>query len=95
MLPTKVRAKCFFLLKRMKEEGPNLGEPFTKKIAGTSGLFEIRAKGVEGYGRVFYCACRQKRIVVLHSFLKKSQKIPKKELAAALMKYRILTDEET
>ena len=53
MLPTAIRAKCFYLLERMKVDGPNLGEPFTKKIAGTGSLFEIRAKALEGLADVF------------------------------------------
>ncbi len=88
MLPTAIRAKCFYLLERMKVDGPNLGEPFTKKIAGTGSLFEIRAKALEGIGRCIYCVCVQKRIVILHSFVKKTQKTPAKNLEIALKRYK-------
>ena len=47
------------------------------------GLFEIRAKGKEGIGRSFYCTLKGKEIVILHSFIKKSQKTPKRELDLA------------
>ena len=47
------------------------------------GLFEIRAKGKEGIGRSFYCTLKEKEIVILHSFIKKSQKTPKRELDLA------------
>lgn len=47
------------------------------------GLFEIRAKSREGIGRAFYCALVGRRIVILHEFIKKSQKTPKRELRIA------------
>ncbi|MDH4084867.1 MAG: type II toxin-antitoxin system RelE/ParE family toxin [Nitrospira sp.] len=42
-------------------------------------LFELRLKGVEGIARVFFCALVGKRIVMLHSFVKKSDKTPRRE----------------
>ncbi len=61
--------------------GPNLGMPFTRAMG--KGLFEIRAKGKEGIGRAFFCTIVDRRIVILHTFIKKSQKTPKKELEIA------------
>jgi phage-related protein len=48
-----------------------------------AGLFELRAKGKEGIGRVFYCTQVGQTIVVLHSFVKKTQKTPDNELLIA------------
>ena len=53
----------------------------TKSIG--NGLFEIRLKGMEGIARVFYCTLVGKNIVMLHSFIKKTDKIPAKELKIA------------
>jgi phage-related protein len=39
-------------------------------------LFELRLKGAEGIARVFYCTLVGKQIVMLHCFVKKSQKTP-------------------
>ena len=61
--------------------GPNLGEPHSKAFG--NGLFELRLKGAEGIARVFYCTQIGRRIVMLHSFLKKSTKTPKRELETA------------
>ena len=47
------------------------------------GLFEIRAKGKEGIGRSFFCMVKGKEVIILHSFIKKSQKTPAKELNLA------------
>jgi len=44
-----------------------------------NGLFELRLKGQEGIARVFYCTLVGKRIVMLHSFVKKTPKTPPKE----------------
>jgi len=46
-------------------------------------LFELRLKAVEGMARVFFCAVVGRRIVVLHSFVKKSEKTPKREIGIA------------
>lgn len=80
-LPKSLIARYFHLAERMETYGPNLGEPHTKAIG--DGLFELRLKGVEGIARVFYCTQVGKRIVMLHSFVKKSQKTPRNELKVA------------
>jgi len=62
--------------------GPNLGEPHTKAIR--DGWFERRLKGSKGIVSVFYCTLVGKRIVMLHSFTKKSDRIPARELETAM-----------
>ncbi|WP_246464529.1 type II toxin-antitoxin system RelE/ParE family toxin [Undibacterium seohonense] len=47
------------------------------------GLFELRPKGREGIGRVLYCYLVGQKIVMLHSFVKKTQETPKRELNIA------------
>lgn len=80
-LPETLRASYFGLTDRMEQFGANLGEPHTKALG--DGLFELRLKGKEGIARVFYCTRIGKRIVMLHCFVKKTQKIPQKELQIA------------
>ena len=65
----------------MEQYGPNLGEPYTKCIGG--GLFEMRLKGAEGIARVFYCSIVDRKVVMLHCFVKKSQQTPLNELEVA------------
>jgi phage-related protein len=48
-----------------------------------NGLFEIRAKSQEGIGRSLFCMLKGKEIIILNSFVKKTQKTPKKELELA------------
>lgn len=65
----------------MLEFGANLGMPHTRPIE--NGLFELRVKSKEGIARVFYCTKMGNKIVVLHIFVKKTQKTPQKELKLA------------
>jgi len=74
--------KLLHILELMENFGVNLGEPFTKPLG--KGLFEIRVKSNEGIGRSIYCYKKGNTIVILHSFIKKTQKTPKKELEIAL-----------
>ena len=76
-LPKTLLARYFNLTDRMEIYGANLGEPHTKPFG--DGLFELRLKGAEGLARVFYCTQAGRRIVMLHSFVKKSQKTSPKE----------------
>ncbi len=80
-LPNTLAARYIVLTRRMLAVGPNLGEPHTKSMG--SGLFELRLKGAEGIARVFYCALIGRRIVILHSFVKKTERTPKRELELA------------
>lgn len=59
----------------------------TQKVFG-DGLFELRLKAQEGIGRVFYCTLIGKRIVILHSFVKKTQKTPTNELNIATLRLK-------
>jgi phage-related protein len=47
------------------------------------GLFEVRARGTEGIGRAFFCCFSGRRVVILHGFIKKTQKTPLKEVQIA------------
>ena len=80
-LPDTLAARYVVLTRRMIALGPNLGEPLTKAFG--DGLFELRLKGAEGIARVFFCTLVGKRIVMLHSFIKKSDRTPLRERAVA------------
>jgi phage-related protein len=80
-LPDTLAARYVVLTRRMLALGPNLGEPHTKAFG--DGLFELRLKGAEGIARVFFCTLVGKRIVMLHSFIKKSDRTPLREIDVA------------
>ena len=80
-LPDTLAARYIVLTRRMIALGPNIGEPHTKAFG--EGLFELRLKGAEGIARVFFCTLAGKRIVMLHSFIKKSDRTPAREREVA------------
>ena len=80
-LPDTLAARYIVLTRRMVALGPNLGEPHTKAFG--QGLFELRLIGAEGVARVFFCNLVGRRIVMLHSFIKKSAKTPPRERRTA------------
>ena len=87
-LPVTLQARYIGLTSRMIEYGPNLGLPHTNAFGG--GLFELRIKGVEGIARVFFCTMVRQEIVMLHSFIKKTQKTPERELKVAKLRMKEL-----
>ena len=93
VLPDTLAARYVVLTRRMLAVGPNLGEPHTKAMG--QGLFELRLKGAEGIARVFYCTLIGRRIVMLHSFVKKSQRTPSHELAVAMTRLKEVKHENT
>ena len=80
-LPPGYVARFIRYAERMEIFGPDLGMPHTRAMGG--GLFELRIKAAEGIARVFYCTVVDRRIVVLHQFVKKTDKTPSKELEIA------------
>ena len=92
-MPDGLLARYLRLTDLMMEFGPNLGLPHTKSLE--KGLFELRIKGKEGIARVFYCTSIGKRIVMLHSYIKKSNKTPKKELKIARKRRKEVMNNET
>lgn len=67
--------------------------PFTRSMG--QGLFEIRAKGKEGIGRAFFCAFIENEILILHEFIKKTQKTPKKDLEIARQRLKDVKNDRT
>jgi phage-related protein len=77
---------------RIEIYGPDLGMPHTRAMG--EGLFELRLKAGEGIARVFYCTLVGRRIVMLHQFVKKSEKTPLRELAVARKRMKEMKDAE-
>ena len=80
-LPKGIRADLLRLYDLLTIYGANLRLPHSRAMG--NGLFELRPKGKEGIGRVFYCTQVGWQIVMLHSFIKKTQETLEHELAIA------------
>jgi phage-related protein len=91
LFPKTILAKLLHIFELIEDLGPQLGEPYTKSLK--NGLFEIRAKGKEGIGRSIYCYQKDNKIIILHSFIKKTNKTPKKELEIALKRKKEVDNE--
>ena len=80
-LPAGFVARFLRYAERMEVYGPDLGMPHTRAMG--HGLFELRLKAPEGIARVFYCTVIDRRIVILHQYIKKSEKTPRREIEIA------------
>jgi phage-related protein len=90
-LPVGIRAYYARITETMRQYGPNLGMPYTRAMADE--LFEIRARGKEGVARIFYCTVVRGKIMILHGFVKKTDKTPRRELVTARRRLREVQDE--
>lgn len=91
-LPAGFLARFLRYAERMEIFGPDLGMPHTRAMG--QGLFELRLKAGEGIARVFYCTLVGRQIVMLHQFIKKSDKAPLKELEIARRRMKEIKDVE-
>ena len=54
-------------------------------VYGQPGAWAFRnsTRGKEGIGRAFFCTLVERKILILHAYIKKSQKTPARELEVA------------
>lgn len=81
-LDSKAAAKTIRVIELLSEFGPYLRMPFTKKIGDR--LWELRIEGKVSL-RILYTKIGS-RYFLIHGFVKKTNKIPNKELKIALAK---------
>ena len=89
--PAGILADYKRIIELMKDEGPNLPMPMCKPLG--KGLYEVRPKGKEGIARIFYCAVKDKKIYMLHCFIKKTRKTPNKEIDKARKRLEVIKNE--
>ena len=68
-----------------------IGMPLIRKLE--KGLWEVRTTLEDGIARVMFTV-QDTRMILLHGFIKKSQKTPKNELDTARKRSKRLEDEE-
>lgn len=86
-LPVDMRAKLARRLEIIEQVGPfELREPHVKSLGNK--LMEIRLGGKDGISRVIYVARTGREVVLLHAFIKKTQKTPETALACALRRLK-------
>ena len=86
-LPADLRAKFLHIAEMREAFGPfQVREPYVKPLGNK--LFEMRMKGKNGLARAIYMPATGQRLVVLHAFVKKSQKTPRSAMRTALERSR-------
>ena len=88
--PSGILADYARIVELLMEFGPQLRMPHSRPLG--SGLFELRPRSAEGIGRVFYCFMEQRRIVILHAFVKKTEETPERELKLARKRMKEVKD---
>jgi len=85
-LTPQQQTKILRVIFAIKEYGIEAAIPHVKKILNLP-LWEIRILGKDNI-RVFYVVPYKNTVLVLHGFIKKTQKTPNKEIKIALSRYR-------
>lgn len=80
-LPRKHKAKAIWELEILSLKGIDLQEPYTKHI--TDELWELRIKFNSNISRIFYFVASREKIVLLHGFIKKTNKTPPVQIKIA------------
>lgn len=85
-----MRAKALNALDKLETLGSELRFPHTRAMG--NGLFELRA-GNKDISRTFFAFAMGKKIYILRTFVKKTQKTPPSEIELALKRLGEITDE--
>lgn len=80
-LDKETQDKFIYKKELLEMFGPQLRDPHTDDIG--DGIFELRFRGKEGQIRILFFFFYQKQIILVHGFVKKTAKIPEKEIEIA------------
>ena len=89
-LDFKTQRKFFFAKELLEEFGHKLPLPHAKYIGDE--IFELRFRGQEGHIRVLYFFFHQDKAIFTNGFIKKSNRVPKRQKALALERRRIFLE---
>ncbi len=91
-MPADILARFLHIAELLEAFGPQqVGMPHVRHLEGK--LWEMRMKGRDGIARAVYVARSGRRLLVLHVFIKKSQKTPRTALKTARERLRRLNDD--
>ena len=85
-LDAQTQARILRCLELLEKYEYKLGMPYSKSLHG--GLFELRITGNKQV-RILYCFYKGK-VYLLNGFIKKTNKIPKKEIELAMKRFKLL-----
>ena len=82
----KAKVKAFKIFSNIEEYGLLSVIPHIKKLTGTP-LWEIRILGRDSV-RILYVTRQEKQVLLLHAFIKKTNKTPPREINIALIRLK-------
>lgn len=85
-LDAQTKARVLRYLELLEKYEHKLGMPYSKSLH--KGLFELRVTGNKQV-RIIYCF-HKNMIYLLNAFIKKTNKIPKKEIDLAVKRFKML-----
>ena len=89
-LPQDVRASFERIVKLVQAVGlERVREPYIKHLEER--LWEMRLRGRDGIARSLYVTASGRRVVILRTFVKKTQKTPRREIELALRRAKEVT----
>jgi phage-related protein len=92
-MPPDIIARFARVVDLVTQHGPReVGMPHIRHLEDR--LWEVRLTGRDGIARAVYVARIGQRLTVLHVFIKKTQKTPRRALALARARLRSLTDDD-
>ena len=81
-LPLDLRSSFERIAAMIRSAGlERMREPYVKHLDGK--LWEMRLKGKDGIARSIYVTASGRRVVILRTFVKKTEKTPQRELKIA------------
>jgi phage-related protein len=81
-LPVDMQAHFRRIVEMIEAHGlEKMREPYVKHLEGK--LWEMRLKGRDGIARSVYVTASGRRVVVLRTFVKKTEKTPRREIEIA------------
>ena len=91
-MPTDIQARFVHISEMLQEFGPqSVGLPHIRFLQDK--LWEMRLKGRDGIARAIYVAQTGKQLLVLHVFIKKTEKTPRRALKTAAERLRRINNE--
>lgn len=84
-LAPDVRQRFLRIAELIEQHGlAAMHEPYVKHLEGD--LWEMRMRGKDGIARAIYVTAKRQRVVVVHAFVKKTLKTPKRALETARLR---------
>ena len=78
------QAKAVFIIDILRMKGNQLREPYSKKLHDFEKLFELRFRSAGNIYRIFYFPTSERKFILLHGFMKKSNETPQNEIERAI-----------